>query len=52
MNLLMRALAIIGGLTLIVPGIATDIIGLALIVVVIVFQKYEPKKAAEAELDA
>jgi TRAP transporter 4TM/12TM fusion protein len=52
MNLLTRAMTIIGGLTLIVPGVATDIIGLALIVAVLVFQKYECRNASAASLDA
>jgi TRAP transporter 4TM/12TM fusion protein len=52
MNLLTRALTIIGGLTLIVPGIATDIIGFAMIAAVIVLQKYECRNASASGLNA
>jgi UPF0716 family protein affecting phage T7 exclusion len=38
----------VGGLTLLVPGAATDIIGLVLVVGVVAFQKISAKKKAPA----
>jgi TRAP-type uncharacterized transport system fused permease subunit len=48
MPILIRLISIAGGLTLLVPGLATDIIGLALIIGVLVFQKVTAQKAATA----
>lgn len=48
MNPLIRLLAIAGGLTLLVPGLLTDVIGLVLIVVVFVVQRLGAGKTAAA----
>ena len=46
MSPLVRVLIIIGGLTLLIPGLVTDIIGLALILAVVFYQKTAAKKLA------
>lgn len=43
-NPLLRLVALAGGLLLIVPGLTTDISGIALIAIVLVFQKLQAKK--------
>lgn len=43
-----RIVSIVGGLLLIYPGIVTDLIGLALVAVVIVFQVFSRRKAQTA----
>lgn len=48
MNPVIRVIALVGGLMLIVPGVATDVIGIALIVLVMAFQKARSKKANSA----
>ena len=48
MNPVIRVIALVGGLMLIVPGDATDVIGIALIVLVMAFQKARSKKANSA----
>ena len=48
MNVVERILAIGGGLLMIIPGAVTDLIGLALIALVAVFQLILKKKAANA----
>ena len=44
MSWIERILALVGGLCMIIPGIATDAVGLALIVLVFVIQKIGAKK--------
>jgi len=39
MNMVIRVISIVGGLTLLIPGLVTDVIGLALIAAVIFWQK-------------
>lgn len=46
MNPLMRILSIAGGLTLLIPGTVTDIIGIVLFVGVVVFQRMKLKTQA------
>ena len=46
LNWILRIVMAVGGLLMIVPGIVTDLIGLALIVVVVVFQLAEKKKVS------
>lgn len=43
-NPLLRLVALAGGLLLIVPGLTTDISGIALIAIVLIFQKLQAKK--------
>ncbi len=45
LNMLLRLLCVAGGLTLLIPGTVTDIIGVVLLVLVIVIQKMKGKKA-------
>jgi len=45
---LLRIIAIVGGLALIIPGLTTDLVGLAVIVLLVVFQSLKAKKAAAA----
>ena len=47
MNPIVRVLCIVGGLTLLIPGLATDIIGLAIIVAVIFWLRTTSKAAAK-----
>jgi TRAP transporter 4TM/12TM fusion protein len=47
-NPVFRVVMAVGGLTLLVPGAATDIIGLVLVVGVVAFQKISAKKKAPA----
>ena len=44
MNPIIRLVIILGGLTLMYPGLTSDVIGLVLIIGVIVFQKIASKK--------
>ncbi len=39
MNIMIRVISIVGGLTLLIPGLVTDVIGLALVAAVIFWQK-------------
>lgn len=48
MNPFERILCIVGGITLLIPGTLTDIIGIVLVGVVIVMQKFMSNKAAAA----
>lgn len=48
MNIAVRILSAIGGLTLLIPGLVTDIIGLAIIVCIILWQRSSSKKTAQA----
>lgn len=48
MSWLERILALVGGLCMVIPGIATDAVGLALIVVVFIIQKIGAKKEKTA----
>jgi len=43
-NVAVRALSLVGALMLIVPGLKTDIIGFAILIVVVLFQKAMAKK--------
>lgn len=45
LNMLLRLLCVAGGLTLLIPGTVTDVIGVVLLVIVIVLQKMKVKKA-------
>ena len=45
LNMLLRLLCVAGGLTLLIPGTVTDVIGVVLLVIVIVLQKMKEKKA-------
>ena len=45
----MRLLSIVGGLTLLVPGAATDALGLVLVVGVVIYQKFSAKRVALSE---
>lgn len=45
----MRLLSIVGGLTLLVPGAATDALGLVLVVGVVIYQKFSAKRMALSE---
>lgn len=45
LNIVLRLLCVAGGLTLLIPGTVTDIIGVVLLVIVIVLQKMKEKKA-------
>ena len=47
MNPIVRVLCIVGGLTLLIPGIATDIIGLAIVIAVILWLRTTSKAAAK-----
>lgn len=47
MNPLIRVLSIVGGLTLLIPGLATDIIGLAIVIAVILWLRTTSKAAAK-----
>ena len=47
MNPLQRLMSIFGGLALMYPGTVSDVIGCALVVMVIVWQKLQEKKAGE-----
>ena len=44
MSWLERILALVGGLCMVIPGIATDAVGLALIILVFAIQKIGAKK--------
>ncbi len=46
MNPVIRLLSAVGGLTLLIPGIATDVIGLVILAAVVVLQKSLAKKEA------
>ena len=46
MNPLERILCIAGGITLLIPGTVTDIIGIVLVGIVLVMQKLASNKAA------
>lgn len=46
MNPVIRALSIVGGLTLLVPGLATDVVGLVIVVGVVLYQRGLGKRAA------
>lgn len=46
MNPLIRLLSIAGGLTLLVPGLVTDVVGLVIILAVVFIQRIGAKKAA------
>ena len=48
MNPIVRIIALAGGLLLIIPGAATDIIGVVLVLLVLAFQKARSKKANSA----
>ena len=48
MNPIVRIVALAGGLLLIIPGAATDIIGVVLVLLVLAFQKARSKKANSA----
>ena len=48
MNPIVRIIALAGGLLLIIPGAATDIIGVVLVLLVMAFQKARSKKANSA----
>ena len=48
MNIIERVLAVVGGLLLVIPGTVTDLIGIAIIAVVVVLQILGKKRAAEA----
>lgn len=48
MNMMIRVISVIGGLTLLIPGVVTDVIGLVLIVGVIFWQRSGAVKAAVA----
>ena len=48
MNPIIRIIALAGGLLLIIPGAATDIIGVILVLLVMAFQKVRSKKANSA----
>lgn len=48
MNPIVRIVALAGGLLLIIPGAATDIIGVVLVLIVMAFQKARSKKANSA----
>lgn len=48
MNMVIRVISVIGGLTLLIPGVVTDVIGLVLIVGVIFWQRSGAMKAAVA----
>ena len=48
MSWLERILALVGGLCMVIPGIATDAVGLALIVIVFIIQKIGAKKEKTA----
>ncbi len=48
MNPIVRIVALAGGLLLIIPGAATDIIGVVLVLLVMAFQKARSKKANSA----
>jgi TRAP-type uncharacterized transport system fused permease subunit len=43
LNIIQRLMAVAGGLLLIIPGLVTDLIGLALIAAVILWQKWQGK---------
>lgn len=45
MNILVRILSVAGGLTLLIPGALTDVIGLVIIILVMIFQKAMGKKS-------
>ena len=47
MNIIERVLAVVGGLLLVIPGTVTDLIGIAIIAVVVVLQILGKKRAAE-----
>ena len=47
-NPVMRLVAFAGGLLLVIPGITTDLLGVALIALVVVGNRLMGKKAAEA----
>ena len=46
MNPLMRILIVVGGITLLIPGTMTDVIGLVMVVGVILIQRMGMKKQA------
>jgi len=48
MNILVRLASVVGGLMLLIPGIQTDIIGIALIAAILVLQKVISKRALPA----
>ena len=48
MNPIVRIIALAGGLLLIIPGAATDVIGVVLVLLVMAFQKARSKKANSA----
>ena len=49
MNPVIRIVSLAGGLLLITPGTATDIAGVALVLLVMAFQKARSKKANSAQ---
>ncbi|MBQ8507750.1 MAG: TRAP transporter permease [Clostridia bacterium] len=48
MNIVERLLAIVGGILCIIPGLATDLAGIAILAVIVVFQVMKKKKHAAA----
>ena len=48
LNILQRLMAVAGGLLLIIPGLVTDAIGLLLIAVIILWQKWQGKAIVQA----
>ncbi len=48
MNPIIRVISLVGGLMLIIPGATTDIVGVVLVLLVMVFQKARSKKANSA----
>ncbi len=50
MNMMVRVISVVGGLTLLIPGIVTDVVGLVLIVGVILWQKKGQEKEIVASL--
>lgn len=48
MNMVIRLISVAGGLTLLIPGAVTDVIGLVLIIAVMLYQRMTAKKDAGA----
>ena len=48
MNIVERILAIAGGILCIIPGIATDLAGIVILALIVIFQVMKKKKAAKA----
>ncbi|MDO4345080.1 MAG: TRAP transporter permease [Eubacteriales bacterium] len=48
MNMLIRVISVAGGLTLLIPGAVTDVIGLVLIVAVLLYQRIHAKNVSKA----